>query len=101
MDKKTLKALTESIDKWDAMADGSIQAHPSPDNCPLCQLFNSAEEASLKDCQGCPVFELTHKRYCEDTPYVAFFDSCDRFPLNENGKALARTEANFLRALLP
>lgn len=34
-------------------------------DCPLCQVYDINDN----DCVGCPIFEDTGQRNCEDTPY--------------------------------
>lgn len=43
------------------------EEHVSRMNCPLCQKYNT------NDCVGCPIYEVTGERYCEDTPYRKLF----------------------------
>lgn len=36
-------------------------------NCPLCQKYNNGSE---DNCVGCPIYEITGKPYCVDTPFT-------------------------------
>ncbi len=58
MEDKTLEALKGSIKKCTLFYDLTNY----PDN----------EEENRKQCDGCPVFEKTKKRFCENTPFQAW-----------------------------
>ena len=108
MDAETLAALKGSIAKWDAIAAGT-GADRGGKNCPLCAMF-----CQYGDCEGCPVMEYTGYSDCSDTPYSDWWKACRRdfgappprvkggaYATTDELKALARTEADFLRSLLP
>lgn len=70
--EQVIKACDESIAHWRRheldMAEQGEQV--GGDDCALCGLFNSDnmdEEDEL--CVGCPIFELTHRRFCCGTPH--------------------------------
>lgn len=98
------KALRASIRKWDLIAKGEMGSDGTF-NCPLCQVFYK------KNCKGCPVHEHTKKSCCENTPYEAWGELQQdvdfvskkegEFAKSELAFAVARSEASFLRALLP
>lgn len=67
MDEIARKALKLSIRKWENIVDGNGY-DDGPRNCELCRKFRDAAENG-DDCDGCPVFEETRRRYCERTPY--------------------------------
>jgi len=63
MNKKTLKALEESIEKWEKIV-ARTGIDERGDNCPLCDLF------SLENCDGCPIEKHTGWGDCGETPYT-------------------------------
>ena len=75
-------------------------------NCPLCQKYNVGERED--ECKGCPIYEVTGKRYCEDTPYIKL--SCHTFDQHPHTNIqnqcqtcadLINEEIAFLRSLHP
>ena len=92
MDKKTLKALKGSIEKWEKIVAGTGKDE-GPNNCPLCKLFNKIEGEEKYACNGCPVKEETGQKYCWNTPYEVYEPN----PTKKN----AIKELNFLKSLLP
>lgn len=98
MNKKTLKALNESIEKWTRHMNVDLeyldQFYLGPEECPLCQLFWH------NDCQGCPVFERTGLYGCENTPFDDAYHCAAMNDLKAFKKA-AQEEVNFLKSLLP
>ena len=63
MNRKTRKALLESIFiKWENIISCKGDESGS-DDCPLCKMFLK------KSCEGCPVSTKTGLVYCENTPY--------------------------------
>ena len=96
MDAKTLEALKGSIEKWEGRAAGTW-LQPNTMNCPLCQLFNTAEDPTNDDysgCSGCPVYAFTGNKYCADTPCEQYYNDLD-------GPKIAAAEVAFLKSLLP
>ena len=65
-------------------------------NCALCKVHRS-EILSLNDCKHCPVFILTQKQYCHNTPYAQFNKALEN-PIREMRK-VAREEWGFLKSL--
>lgn len=105
MDNATLKALKDSIAKWESNARvGDIDdALIGAKECPLCQLYWKKDNGLW--CDGCPVKNATGYSSCVDTPYS---EAYQLFDLAENGKAplsefhkAARAEVDFLKSLLP
>jgi hypothetical protein len=96
MDKKTLKALHGSINKWIKIVRGTGEDH-GENNCPLCQMFNT----SSNDCVGCPVFEATGEPFCKDTPYMEWLQFDTDRAKTESQIQTARAELAFLQSLLP
>jgi len=93
MDEKTLTALNASITKWERRASGDHNEHLGMISCPLCKVFHGEYRGEGKSCQGCPVFESTGSRYCEDTPYTKYY--------RKRTTANAQAELDFLKSLLP
>lgn len=105
----TLKALQQSITKWQEIATGSGIDY-GHDNCDLCQLFLE------QGCIGCPVEKAAY-RECGQTPYrewatlqvpdIKFHrplgDSYipGRQAMTDKAKEIARRETEFLQSLLP
>ena len=98
MNRKTLKALKGSIEKWEDIVAGTGH-DDGAENCPLCQLFIRNE------CVGCPVFEKTRMRECQGTPYQRWVRYLGFAPTWTAGtlrqKAAAKAELKFLKSLLP
>jgi len=110
MDKKVLKALKGSIQKWHNIAYYG-EEDLSQDNCPLCLHFLD-KEAGWVDCEaGCPVWLKTKKEFCEGSPYTKWARGClndDYGSYSDRWKAitpekvkLAEEELKFLVTLLP
>ena len=109
MNPETLKALQESIAHHERLRDGVQGERTGPEGCSLCNLFNTEEMSQLQCCIGCPVYERTGKRFCEETPYYKQTDLFSRF----DGAAVTRKrhgqkwidvcqeEIDFLKSLLP
>lgn len=105
MDNATLKALKDSIAKWEGNTrvddiDDALLGHKE---CPLCILFWS--ECHATSCNGCPVKDRTGYGYCSDTPFDEVCIALDLMendgaPLSDFHKA-ARAEVDFLKSLLP
>jgi len=98
MNKKTLNALTKSIQKWERFATGTSKETDflGPEGCPLCKLFLDS------NCKGCPVSEKVAEVGCKGTPY----DEFDAFPdeiriESKEFKSMAKRELKFLKSLLP
>jgi len=104
MDKRTLKALKESIAHW-----YRISACMTPEAlkeegwggtaCPLCDEF-------LADgCKGCPVSQKVGDTLCCGTPYSPASDSLAYFcmgrPWTEKDQEAVEDEIRFLESLLP
>ena len=84
MNKKTLKALKGSIEKWEKIVAGE-GIDLGTVNCPLCQIFVVPKDS----CEGCPVMEKTGESDCYGSPYY------DHRPDS------AQDELDFLESLLP
>jgi len=104
MNKKTQKALEESIDeKWIPIAEGK-EVDEGTNDCPLCKLFY------YQHCKGCPIFEHTGKIHCVGTPYQKWTNHQMKVHwhpftlLKVRCKICARhawEQVDFLRSLLP
>jgi len=108
MNKKTKKALEESIAHWERMrASRSVtdffKERPSDGDCALCNLF------IRHDCKGCPVMERTGEMGCEKSPYIKANKALFNWERDSVGKGrtvwrtvwrrAATREINFLRSL--
>ena len=90
MNKKTLKALHESIDHWfDILEEKTIDTTAGA--CALCKRF--PHTCMTWDEEKCPVFKKTERTFCERSPYSRYIRA--RTPRN------ARKEVEFLISLLP
>lgn len=99
MNKKTLKALKGSIEKWRKIAfeGGEDWAEG---NCELCKKH--------PDCIGCPVAAHTQKDFCDGSPYEDWSDHqrghgtpIPQSVFDDKSKELAKQEYEFLKSLLP
>jgi len=108
MNKRTHRALQESILKWGLIAKGEMPDMGS-DNCSLCIEFLDLEAAI---CGGCPVAESAGLIGCRNTPYMAWIaevekrhDGCwegeDAVADTLKLVKLALAERDFLRSLVP
>ena len=98
MNKKTAKALEQSIEHWKRMAKGERNDHemPSADDCALCGLFNKTNNP----CKGCPVMKHTGQDSCEGTPYYAAHIAWVRHGVDSDEfKKAAKKELKFLKGL--
>lgn len=108
MNKKTLKALKQSIAKWEknTKAETPDQYLTGYADCPLCNLYWHDV------CNGCPISEKTKKLCCSSTPYEKCRDHWDdwdyKFARREGyakskrlAIAAAKREVKFLKSLLP
>ena len=76
-------------------------------NCPLCQKYNDGERED--NCKGCPIYEVTGKQYCENTPFKEIYrHTFDQHPHTTNIQNQCQTcadlineEIAFLRSLHP
>ena len=99
MDKRTLTALQQSIEKWEAIVNGFGNDN-GRDNYALCQEFHA------KGCMECPVYKKTRNPFCRGTPYAKWEDlHIDKFryrhACTEEHLQAAQDELEFLRSLLP
>lgn len=107
METKTLRALLDSIKKWEAIVDGTGADNGSQD-CALCQEFRTVRHP-IYYCHGCPVMDKTKRQSCVDTPYGAWLDTFGRNRLvfaahkaeTPEQKAAAQVMLDFLRSLVP
>ena len=88
-------ALELSIEKWQDIANGT-----GPDlaiaNCALCSVYYETTRRGCQHCGKCPVSLVTHKLYCENSPYANY----DRFwKSDEENLKWAKAEVEFLKSL--
>lgn len=99
MDERTLEALKGSIAKWEGIVAGTVEDQGDI-NCPLCQKFNNDD--TEWPCRGCPVMDKTGRTYCFESPYQNFFTKVKSLGWkNEEYRAAAQAEVDFLKSLLP
>ena len=107
MNKKTLKALEESIVKWENILLGT-GVDDGEDNCTLCKLFFGDY------CDGCVVSKETGKIECSETPYRKWMEHQEKCHEDKDVvgwdaseiecrwcRHYAEQELEFLRSLLP
>ena len=106
MNKKTLKGLEGSIEKWRKIV-AKEGMDKGTENCPLCRIF-----FDYIDCSGCPVAKATGEGFCEKTPYQWWHahqikcHSTDNWGKDKKNECptctrLARAELKFLESLRP
>ena len=108
MKAEILAALHGTVDRWRGISEGR-QFDGGFDGCPLCSLIDPTNNG----CGACPVKHRTGLDGCHGTPYWDFehflithrsdpqhFDAEGR-PVSSRAKALARTEYEFMKELLP
>ena len=102
MKPATLKALKQSILKWEGIVAGTEKDFGVL-NCALCKRFFDTG-CKLRG-ERCPVYEKTGQTQCDGSPYHNFvdLDELDE-PTKKQTKArnaLAVDMLNFLNGLLP
>lgn len=103
MNPSTLKALEQSIEHWERLANGKFADNETPtaDHCALCKLFFENREEEDR-CKGCPVYNRTGFTSCFETPYGDAYNAFDDYGLDsESFKDAAHKELAFLKTLLP
>lgn len=98
MNKQTLRALKDSIEKWEGIANGTNLEYPHAKNCPLCTVFHKDR------CKDCPVRNRTGIAYCINTPYHKAVQSHREHVGPRYHKTYlknAQQELDFLKSLLP
>jgi hypothetical protein len=98
--KNALRALKQSIKKWEGHAAATSINHfypgsIGPENCPLCKLFIERGNG----CEACPVGVAGH-RCCEGTPHAKVCGAVQTGNLKLAVKH-SQMEVEFLRSLLP
>lgn len=102
MNKRTAKALEESIEKWRQIERGEM-VDWGPRNCSLCMEYFKAT-----GCRGCPVRKATGRNFCVGTPYKNWDDaqarvgriwSIEKVADTPELIRLARAERKFLESL--
>ncbi len=106
MNPETLKALEQSIERWEALSvcqDLSI-VDLGTKACPLCQIF----VLLTGSCIGCPVMQNSGYSCCDETPYIKASDALQAWLQQWQGRdvgdafrAAAKEMTEFLRSLLP
>lgn len=75
MHETTIKALEDSVRKWDCIAQG-IGIDEGTKNCPLCTMYFDPFTSGFtgywrNTCNDCPVYKKVNESECRDTPYEA------------------------------
>ena len=84
MDRKTRKALKESIAHWyrisacKTIEDLRREGYYGED-CALCEMFVAGLLPCNANCNGCPVSQATGQSNCKKSPYKAALDSLNRW----------------------
>ena len=84
--EKTLKALKETIERWEKIRDLGMDFKTST-QCVLCDLFGDLDG----ECRDCPIRKKTGQEQCRGTPYRIYQYN----PTKEN----AQKEVDFLKDL--
>lgn len=106
MTPETIKAIKESIAKWDIICHGMI-AERGKLTCPLCEMYITNER-----CTDCPITMHTKYPWCHLTPYKDFYDEFRYSPSRRNRFIVnavnvpaacdaAEAEVEFMISLLP
>lgn len=108
MDQITSDALEASIKHWQELTEVTAynQVNIGPDDCALCQLFNIHDDMDEdQNCIGCPVRDVTGKRYCYGSPYLRVYNAKTSWWEGkseiEDFVAAAKEERDFLISLRP
>jgi hypothetical protein len=108
---RQIEALEKSITHWkeNEKQKLAIKVDLSPESCECCNQF--LKEEDLQNCEECPIFERTLKRFCRQTPYI--FVSEERYkilagrglkqrkeaPVTQSLRSAIKHELDFLQAL--
>lgn len=67
---------------WRRMSEQGLEVKDRPIavNCVFCHMFLWPE--SGQPCEGCPIRDVTGKRYCAGTPYTVVQQFCQPFEWN-------------------
>lgn len=106
MDPLTLTALRSSIEKWERILAGT-DTERGWENCPLCLVFMEEvdeyeDNEHCSGCHGCPVKQAVDQAGCNGTPYKKWRSGWSKTTAdNDEKRAVALEELNFLKSLLP
>jgi hypothetical protein len=108
---RQIEALEKSIKHWEEniKQELAIKVDLSAESCECCNQF--LKNSSLGNCEGCPIFEKTLRRFCRQTPYI--FVSEERYkilagrglkqqkeaPVTQSLRSAIKHELDFLRNL--
>jgi len=94
--EEKIQALKESIKHWEENAEDPKNATTGSAFCACCQLVGYGSGGKVVRCElGCPIYEKTGEKYCENTPYA----NIEVFK-NKPTKEEAQAEVIFLKNLL-
>lgn len=107
MDAETLKALDASIAHWEEIvaADKPSDVEIGANTCALCDKFNVFEWSDPRACRGCPVFSVTRREFCRETPFQGALTTFLLWEIGDGSKRefikAAKAELSFLKSLRP
>lgn len=104
--QETINAIKKSIANYQKVIDSkNIRAFDeigSTETCALCQLFYSCHKKP-ECCLGCPINCITGKKYCENTPYITYWEhSSESFYYHDVNELIKYVEVEllFLKSVL-
>lgn len=113
MNKQTLQALEESIQKWEDIINKGIVDFGHKD-CALCRIFRKESTNNLMHytkCTGCPIKKKTGYNMCIETPYtdwdnyfidfkhINYITRSVHCVKDKKSRELAQDELNFLNSI--
>lgn len=107
-DPKLVKALDDSIEHWDRLANGRRYAEEGIDShsCALCAVVFRRNDSWWRTtgtkCTGCPIAEATGEPYCNGSPWQLANDALknhQRNFLSPGFMSAASKMLNFLKEL--
>jgi hypothetical protein len=102
------QALQDSIAHWKRLVEATPSLNawevPGAADCPLCCYYWNVP--NKKTCDGCPIFEYTGHRLCNDTPYPEAHEIWENYAMGfdtytiEEWRRAAQAMVDFLQNLL-
>lgn len=102
MNKTTLNALEESIQKWENIINNKKEDN-GPKDCILCILFRIDTHYGIS-CENCPIAIATLADGCDGSPYEEWYNYCndkgeDLKIFDDESERLAKIELEFLKSI--